>query len=285
MTPITPMTSGQARERIAAQWATGFLRAVESLMGEDTPCRLIVEADAADPRDGDPQDADPRDGHEYAWLRYRLLNSRDADLLVGCPKDAVAALAALILGSEAPPPETALEAYREVLDQASEAALQALTVEADAPPEWGPPEEIADGDATAAVKLRLTIGQADYFILLVPQPALLAAGGAADEDRGTEQRVPPAPPAENSAPRNLDMLLDLELDLSVSFGRTELPLDQVVRMTVGSIVQLNRSAADPVDVLVNDSVIARGEVVVIDGNYGVRVTQVASRKERLERML
>ena len=65
----------------------------------------------------------------------------------------------------------------------------------------------------------------------------------------------------------------------------QLPLNEVVRMTVGSIVQLNRSASDPVDVLVNNSVVARGEVVVIDGNYGVRVTQVASREERLEQML
>jgi flagellar motor switch protein FliN/FliY len=50
----------------------------------------------------------------------------------------------------------------------------------------------------------------------------------------------------------------------------------------GSIVELNRSAADPVDLLVNNSVIARGEVVVVDGNYGVRVTEIVSRKERIQ---
>ncbi len=61
-----------------------------------------------------------------------------------------------------------------------------------------------------------------------------------------------------------------------------MPLDDVLKLSVGSIVELNCQASDPVEVLVNDTVIARGEVVVVDSNYGVRITDVSSRKERIQ---
>jgi len=81
--------------------------------------------------------------------------------------------------------------------------------------------------------------------------------------------------------RNLDVLLDIELPLAVRFGQTELPLLTLVRLGPGSVIDLKRSADEPVDVLVSGKVIARGEVVVVDGNYGVRVTEIVSTAERI----
>lgn len=78
-----------------------------------------------------------------------------------------------------------------------------------------------------------------------------------------------------------DLLLDVELPVSVSFGRAQILLKDLLKLTTGSIVELNRSIADPVEVIVNNCVIARGEVVVVDGNFGVRIQQVISRRERL----
>ena len=69
--------------------------------------------------------------------------------------------------------------------------------------------------------------------------------------------------------------------MSVSFGRAQLPLKDVIKLTTGSIVELNRAVSEPVDVIVNNCVIARGEVVVVEGNFGVRIRQVISRQERL----
>ena len=89
---------------------------------------------------------------------------------------------------------------------------------------------------------------------------------------------------ENSAarvPRTMDLLLDVELPVSISFGRTELPLKEVLKLTTGSIVELNRAVNEPVEILVNHCLVARGEVVVVDGNYGVRVQRIVSRQERL----
>ena len=82
-------------------------------------------------------------------------------------------------------------------------------------------------------------------------------------------------------PNTIDLLLDVELPVSISFGRTQLPLKDVIKLTTGSIVELNRSVTEPVEVIVNNCVIARAEVVVVEGNFGVRIKQVVSRQERL----
>jgi flagellar motor switch protein FliN/FliY len=95
--------------------------------------------------------------------------------------------------------------------------------------------------------------------------------------------VPVDVPAEAlSAPSNtFDLLLDVELPVSVSFGRAQVALKDVIKLTTGAIVELNRSISEPVEVIVNNCVIARGEVVVVEGNFGVRIREVINRQERL----
>ncbi len=95
----------------------------------------------------------------------------------------------------------------------------------------------------------------------------------------------PAPAPKRAAQpeksRTFDLLMEVELPVSVSFGRAQLPLRDVLKLNSGSIVELNRTISDPVEIIVNNCVIARGEVVVIKGNYGVRIQHVISREERL----
>jgi flagellar motor switch protein FliN/FliY len=81
--------------------------------------------------------------------------------------------------------------------------------------------------------------------------------------------------------RTLELLLDVDLPVSISFGKAELPMRDVLKLTTGSIVELNCGANEPVEVLVNHCPIARGEVVVVEGNYGVRIQQIISRQERI----
>ncbi len=102
-----------------------------------------------------------------------------------------------------------------------------------------------------------------------------------------------APPAErgrdtavaarrsSTVPPTMDLILDVELPVSISFGKTELPMKDVLKLTTGSIVELNRGVNDPVEVMVNHCLIARGEVVVVEGNYGVRIQHIASRLDRM----
>jgi len=97
----------------------------------------------------------------------------------------------------------------------------------------------------------------------------------------TQPASAPKSPLALAVPNSIDLLLDVELPVSVSFGRTQLALKDVIKLTTGSIVELNRSVTEPVEVIVNNCVIARGEVVVVEGNFGVLVHQVVSRQERL----
>jgi len=83
--------------------------------------------------------------------------------------------------------------------------------------------------------------------------------------------------APGAAPANdarLEAVLDVDLPLVVRFGVTSLPLRTLSGLGSGSVVDLNRAPEDPVDLLVGDRVIARGEVVVVDGQYGVRITEL-----------
>jgi flagellar motor switch protein FliN len=83
-----------------------------------------------------------------------------------------------------------------------------------------------------------------------------------------------------AAPRNIERLLDVELDVIVRFGITNVPLRDVVRMGVGTMIELNRTVDEPVELLVNGRPLARGEVVVVDGYYGVRITEIGPTSER-----
>jgi flagellar motor switch protein FliN/FliY len=74
----------------------------------------------------------------------------------------------------------------------------------------------------------------------------------------------------------IDMLMDVTLQLAVELGRTRMSVRQVLDLQKGSVVELNRMAGDSVDVFVNDHLIARGEVVVVDDKFGIRITELVS---------
>ncbi|MBB5147866.1 MULTISPECIES: flagellar motor switch phosphatase FliY [Ureibacillus] len=84
--------------------------------------------------------------------------------------------------------------------------------------------------------------------------------------------------------RNLNMLLDIPLQVTVELGRTKHSVKEILQLASGSIIELDRLAGEPVDILVNNRLIAKGEVVVIDENFGVRITDIISQKERINNL-
>ena len=80
---------------------------------------------------------------------------------------------------------------------------------------------------------------------------------------------------------NIDLLLDVELPVCVSFGNSEMPLKDVLKLGAGSVIELDKSVNDPVMIIVNHKPIAKGEVVMVDGNYGVRILEVESTADRI----
>ncbi|MEZ5967093.1 MAG: flagellar motor switch protein FliN [Planctomycetota bacterium] len=87
-------------------------------------------------------------------------------------------------------------------------------------------------------------------------------------------------PTESSA-RNLDLLMDLEVPVAVEIGRAMVTLERVVKLVPGSIVPLDKKAEEPVDLRVNGKLVARGEVVLVDDVYGLRITQIIDAAGRI----
>jgi flagellar motor switch protein FliN/FliY len=78
---------------------------------------------------------------------------------------------------------------------------------------------------------------------------------------------------------NLDVLLDIELPVTLRFGRTQMLLREVVELGTGSVIDFGQGNSGPVEVMVNGRVVARGEAVMVQGNYGVRISELESRRE------
>ncbi len=248
----------------------------------------------------------PRAPNIEAWrqwadpLWFDLPNdmAEGALLSVGCARQTVNSLIALILGEEAEA-DSARGTYVEILSQAA-----GLFGRTSAEP-LGKAAQFSDvvesshpADAELGLEYVAQWAGSEYVFALVPNEAAVRAIMSAGADQKAAERDSAAgadsQPANgeaaasgdatalsSGAQRNLSMLLQVELDLSVSFGTTCLNLQEVLKLASGSIVELNRSVAEPVDVLVNSCVIARGEVVVVDGNYGIRVTEIVSRQDRM----
>jgi flagellar motor switch protein FliN/FliY len=97
------------------------------------------------------------------------------------------------------------------------------------------------------------------------------------------QQLGPSPVTPGRS-HNIDLLLDVKMPVSIELGRTELPISEILNLGPGSVVELDKLAGEPVDLLVNDKIIAKGEVVVVDENFGVRITMLMSPEERLKSM-
>jgi flagellar motor switch protein FliN/FliY len=124
-------------------------------------------------------------------------------------------------------------------------------------------------------------------------PASPSAAPAAKSAANAAQNATPAIPAvaraaiekysvPSDAPANLDLLLDVVLDASLRFGQREMLLRDILELRPGSVIELNRNVQEPAELLVGGRVIARGDVVIVDGNYGLRITAITKPRERLE---
>ncbi len=88
----------------------------------------------------------------------------------------------------------------------------------------------------------------------------------------------------SSAPHNIDLIMDVPLDISVELGKTRKTIRDILELHQGAIIQLDKLAGEPVDMLVNGKLIAKGEVVVIDENYGIRITTIISPMDRMNKL-
>jgi flagellar motor switch protein FliN/FliY len=90
--------------------------------------------------------------------------------------------------------------------------------------------------------------------------------------------------ADGSRPANLDFILDIPLDISVQLGRTKMVIQDLLKLGQGSVIELEKPAGDTLEILANHRLIAKGDVVVVNDKYGIRLTEVISPMERLEKL-
>jgi flagellar motor switch protein FliN/FliY len=264
---------------LAEEWVRLFSSAVESMTGE-TPVLDWQRAQGAAEGTGEDQ---------FLWWLQPLSLGADASITVGTHEQTWVSIGTRSLkmaGIEEVDRNDARGTYLEILQQALSGFAQSLSplVGREVTCEKG--RQVSDLPPLVEM-LTVKVGFSDETLPAVQVGLSLAMLNATS--------APPAPKAVAAAAvgvqqavvpvvvgsRTLDLLLDVELPVSVSFGRAKLPLKDVIKLTTGSIVELNRTVTEPVEIIVNNCVIARGEVVVIEGNYGIKISQIISRTERL----
>ncbi len=101
-------------------------------------------------------------------------------------------------------------------------------------------------------------------------------------DPGAAGAMPPA--AQPSGDVNLEVILEVPVTLSMEVGRTRIPIRNLLQLNQGSVVELDRAAGEPLDVFVNGTLVAHGEVVVVNDKFGIRLTDVVSPAERIRKL-
>ena len=137
-------------------------------------------------------------------------------------------------------------------------------------------------------------GLADEWAAAMSEAGETEGDGLEDEwaSAMSEQEVEPVKLEELSNPAvpsggigsDLDLIMDIPVVLSMELGSTEIAIRNLMQLTQGSVVELDRFAGEPLDVLVNGTLIAHGEVVVVNDKYGIRLTDVVSPSERIRRL-
>jgi flagellar motor switch protein FliN/FliY len=278
-----------------AQWAlgefgNGFASAIEGMAGvrPDLSNELLSSAP--------PEGAVP----SFRWKQPMSGIPGDALAFTSEPDTLTIGQHVMVAaGVENSSPDDLKSTFQECLGQAFSLLTRAMTtrLQREVTPAGGqesPPTQPSTLAEAVWGSVRLVLGDqpVTVFLGLPPQmlepfvvevKAVAQAAGAGNTAASTTQPAETAPVARSVADdsRTFDLLLDVELPVSVSFGHAQVPLKDVLKLTTGSIVELSRAIIEPVDIVVNNCVIAKGEVVVVEGNFGVRIQHVISRSERL----
>lgn len=265
---------------LGATWSQELGNALEAMADERPKIDVI-------PSSGSPEG-------ERVWWKQPLDAAPGSMVWIGTADEACLRLGQQILsaaGVESSDPKELRETYLEVVRQSlgrfasvvgAQLNREVVCVEGS--------EEEPPTDRTVGCEIVVNSGgnTLPSIVFLLNKEMLEAVARSSQADAPVEEQTPATEsdePKDALSPRassTLNLLMDVELPVSVSFGRTRVRIQEILKLITGSIIELDRSIAEPVEVIVNNCVVARGEVVVVDGNYGVRINEVMSRRERLQ---
>jgi flagellar motor switch protein FliN/FliY len=144
--------------------------------------------------------------------------------------------------------------------------------------------EETSGESQVSRAFQLRSGERSWSILIRDE-VRISRPSVPQETGPSAVSGPESPAPSNSGAAlspGIELLLDVELEASLRFGCREMPLGEILDLGPGDVVQLDRHVSDPVDLIVGDKIVARGEVVLVNGNFGLRITEVAAPRKRLE---
>jgi flagellar motor switch protein FliN len=256
--------AGELTRWAAEQWVTELANAIQFTIDE----KPAIRCDEGAVPEG-----------ECFWWQQGLSCGPAAMLFAGAPREGwlVIGTKGLSAAGIEVTEDGARSTYQEIISQALSSLASALGERAGAEIHCTQGAEAEPPSMAAIYKIDLSFADSTTISLY------FAATQAVADVLGveTEPAAPEEEPESEATGSPMDLLLDVELPVSILFGRADVRLQDVLKLNTGSIVELDRSISEPVDIIVNNCVIARGEVVVVEGNYGVRIGEIVSRQERL----
>ncbi len=233
----------------------------------------------------------------------------EAKAAIAIPPTLATALGDLMLGGEGEGKESMddedLDATKEIVSNIFSALSTALTSQAELPTLNFKVEDIEfiaeDGEINLEAYSKMfvynfTLGDINSLLMFVIDEAIeksLSPEEAASSPEASspvkEESSSTSAPSSSAAftadaDNNINLIMDVKLPLRVRIGEKKMLLRDVLSMDIGSVIELNQLANDPLDILVDNHVIAQGEVVIVDGNFGVQITTIGSKKDRLQQL-
>jgi flagellar motor switch protein FliN/FliY len=289
---MSPLSTRVDAAESTRELLSTFTKSLAEVLQTMTDRRPEVAWEAVE---GEWTDVCPSDNAGFLWWAQEFQAIPETAVWVGAPQVTWEELGSRTLraaGLESFEQSEVRQTWMEILSQVLSALARATgsylrtEVSCTTGSEMAPPAQTAHWARVGFARendlkpIWITFSSALMERLTSPEP-VSAVAPAASASSAAEEELLRRPPVYG---RTMDLLLDVELPVSISFGRTQIPLKDVLKLTTGSIVELNRNVSEAVEVLVNHSLIARGEVVVVEGNYGVRIQEVLSPQDRLRAM-
>ena len=243
-------------------------------------------------------------------LKISISGDVDANAMVALPPNLAASLSDMMMGEEASDREDVsdddLDATKEIVSNIFGAISNTLSAQKEMPVLSFKIEDIEFVNSESEVSLesyskmfvyKFHLGALDSLLMFIMDEKLQKALSGEDKSAVQAQEPRSFSSAQESSEHiasglnlspeemsNISLIMDVKLPVRVRIGKKKMLLKDVLNMDIGSVIELNQLANDPLDILVDNHVIAQGEVVIVDGNFGVQITTIGTKKERLNQL-
>ena len=241
-------------------------------------------------------------------LKLSVSGDVDAKAMVALPPNLASSLSDMMMGEEASDREDVneddLDATKEIVSNifgaigntlSAQKELPVLTFKIDDIEFISDESEVSLEDFSKMFVYKFSLESLHSLLMFIMdeslQNALFGSSSEPEEQsapKAASQSTDPCPSEEvhlsQEEMNNISLIMDVKLPIRVRIGKKKMLLKDVLNMDIGSVIELNQLANDPLDILVDNHVIAQGEVVIVDGNFGVQITSIGTKRERLTQL-